>query len=39
MARKDRQRGIVDIQHTKEGIRTTDGWLVVKKLLDKASKV
>lgn len=39
MIRRDKQRGIVDIQHTNGVIETTDRWLVVKKLLDKASEV
>ena len=39
MVRRDKQRGIVDIKHTNGVIQTTDRWLVVKKLLDKASEV
>ena len=39
MVRRDKQRGIVDIQHINREMQTTDRWLVVKKLLDKASEV
>ena len=39
MVRRDKQRGIVDIEHTNGMMQTTDRWLVVKKLLDKASEV
>ena len=39
MVRRDKQRGIVDIEHTSGVMQTTDRWLVVKKLLDKASEV
>ena len=39
MVRRDKQRGIVDIEHTNGVMQTTDRWLVVKKLLDKASEV
>ena len=39
MVRRDRLRGIVDIEHTNGLVQSTDRWLVVKKLLDKAYKV
>ena len=39
MVRRDRLRGIVDIEHTNGSVQSTDRWLVVKKLLDKAYKV
>ena len=39
MVRRDKQRGIIDIEHTNGVMQTTDRWLVIKKVLDKASKV